>query len=278
MHAGDVMTLKAFVTAEGIGAGQGVEVRDGFVYLYGDADTGVIREFKVVDKPRLTLEPTGRLIRLTREGKDLVPHPTGLTWHEAYGTFIGDTVAGKGTIYHIDWQRALANGNLDHAVLNVCIDDAAVNGTRPEFVEVDNRWFIATSDYGNVDNAVRLYDPVRLSKASRTTERGVMVASYPCTPWVQNVHWLEDHGVLALVQNQIVGLRWRVTFVDGWSKQAFADARPVDFDLPDDELEGMSMIDGDMGVLMTSSSRTNTALFTLESRWRLRALRTASTD
>ena len=81
-------------------------------------------------------------------------------------------------------------------------------------------------------------------------------ASYPCTPWVQNVHWLADQGVFALAQNQIVGLRWRVTFLHGWSRQAFEQAWAVDFELPADELEGMSMVGPTRGILMSSSRQS----------------------
>ena len=114
------ITIDAVFTAEGIGAGQGVEYRDGMVYLYGDRhgdpDTGIIREFRLTDEPTLSLTPTGRDIVLTRGDRELISHPTGLTHHPDHGTFIGDTVSGKGVIYHIDWAVALEEGNLDNAV------------------------------------------------------------------------------------------------------------------------------------------------------------------
>ncbi len=58
---------------------QGVAVHDNRVYVYGDdynasPRVGVIREYD------LNLSPTGREVRLSRDGKPLIIHPTGLTW------------------------------------------------------------------------------------------------------------------------------------------------------------------------------------------------------
>ena len=75
-------------------------------------------------------------------------------------------------IYRFDWPRMWADGNLDHAVLDDIDDDAAVQGCRPEFVRHDDRWLLATADYGQVRNAVRLYDPALLAGAKSTSERG----------------------------------------------------------------------------------------------------------
>ena len=73
---------------------------------------------------------------------------------------------------------------------------------------------MATADYGNKANEVRLYDPARLAKAKKTSEPGVVVKKFTCSPWVQNLHWIPSKGVLVLIQNQIEGRRWRFTFVD----------------------------------------------------------------
>jgi len=245
-------------TAQRVGAGQGVFVRDDFLYLYGDAETGIIREYDLAAARAGRLEPTGRDILLTRDGEDLASHPTGLTWHPEYGTLLGDTVNRQGAIYHLDWDRALADGDLDDAVLHVIRDDAAVNGTRPEFVRVDGRWLVATSDYGDMDNAVRLYDPVRLLEVDRTSEEGVLVAEYPCGPFVQTLHWIDDLGTLVLVQNQVAGLRYRFTFarLDGPGR----DLRscPV-LDLPglEDELEGFALLGGGRAVMFSAWPEDN---------------------
>ncbi len=133
----------------GLGAVQGVSFHDGKVYLYGDVwnaepRVGVIREYSA------DYCPTNRVVWLRKDNQPLLLHPTGLTWSNRWGTFVGDTVEQKGVIYHLDWERALAEGNLNHAVLDVIDDDAAVNGSRPEFVKFQGREYIATADYGEV--------------------------------------------------------------------------------------------------------------------------------
>ncbi|MGB0717027.1 MAG: hypothetical protein ACPGXK_14185 [Phycisphaerae bacterium] len=245
-------------TVRGLGAGQGVEVRDGFVYLYGDADTGVIREFRSRAHAdyRQRLTPTGRSIRLTRGGRDVIGHPTGLTFHPAFGTVLGNTVNGVGTIYFLDWEQALADGHLDRSILHVVKDDAAVNGTRPEFVEFDGRWYVATSDYGASGNEIRLYDPTVLRRVNRTSEEGVLQHSWSCTPWVQNLYWHGSDKHLMLVQNQIEGLRWRLTVL-AMTPDGPEEMQVVDLDDYDDELEGFHLLSRDDALFYTSSREGN---------------------
>ena len=100
---------------------------------------------------------------------------------------------------------------MDHAVLNEAVDDLAVQGCRPMYVRVGERWLIATSDYGPGPNFVRFYDPKLLATCARTSEAGVMVRKVPCGPWVQNICWVEKSGTLVVVQNVIEGRRWRLT-------------------------------------------------------------------
>ena len=126
------------ITDQSLGAVQGVVVRDGKVYAYGDVFSakprvGVMREYD------LELKPTGRVVWLRRDEKPLILHPTGLTWDQRLGTFLGDTVLKKAVIYRLDWARAWQDGNLDHAVRDVIDDDAATNGCRPTFVSVAGR-------------------------------------------------------------------------------------------------------------------------------------------
>ena len=257
------------LTIGNLGAAQGVEVRDGRIYAYGDADTGVIVELRLVDADPDRLVPTGRVLRLTRDGEDLLPHPTGLTHHPALGTWIGDTVNQNGTIYKIDWERAWRDGNLDHAVLHVVEDDAAVNGTRPEFVEYDGRWVIATSDYGDVGNEVRLYDPEALLRAERTSEPGVEIAAFPCGAFVQTLFWADAWNAVVLVQNQIAGRRWRLTPVTAWSERAFAEAVSFDGITRPGELEGFHVLklrgaDAAAAVFVTAHGEDNVWLGSAE--------------
>jgi hypothetical protein len=208
------------ITDAGLGAVQGVVVRDGRVYAYGDVfqanpRVGVIREYTEM------LEPTGRVVWLRRGGKPLIVHPTGLTWHDHWGTFLGDTVKSPvdparslAIIYRLDWDRAWKEGNLDGAVLKVIDDDAAVNGCRPEFVAVAGRALLATADYGEIRPEIRLYDPQALIAAGRSSAPRVIVHRILAGPLTQNLHWDAGSGVLTCVQNVIAGHGWRLDALD----------------------------------------------------------------
>lgn len=236
----------ATMTVPGVGAGQGVFVHRGFVYLFGDAETGVIREFTWSPEARYELTPTGRDIVLTRDGVDIAPHPTGLTYHPDFGYLLGDTVRQTGIIFHIDFDRALADGNLDQAVLNTTIDDLAVNGTRPEFVTLGGEVLVATADYGDVDNEVRLYRPAALLKASRTSGEGVLAEAWPAGAFVQSLRWLPGdaesggEGTLVLVQNMTAGQGYRLTPTVLGTRDDLRDFPPYDMAETQRELEGFA--------------------------------------
>ncbi len=156
------------VTDEKLGACQGIAVRDGRIYAYGDVHSarprvGIIREYD------MDLKPTGREVWLRRADRPLILHPTSLTWDPHWGTLLGDTVNKKATIYRLDWERAWNEGDVDHAVLDTIDDDAAINGCRPTFVSVSGRTLIATADYGDVHPEIRLYDPELLLKSRRSS-------------------------------------------------------------------------------------------------------------
>jgi hypothetical protein len=245
------------LTVPGIGAGQGVELRDGRVYLYGDSTTGVIREYDVVGN--VSLNYTGRQIQLTAGGRDLVPHPTGLTVAPGLPTLLGNTVSEQGTILIIDWARALANGTLDGAVQATITDDLAGNGSRPEYVRVGSRWLVASADYGPLGNEVRLYDPEQLKTAVRTSDPGVLIARFRCSPWVQSLHWLDSPGRLVLVQNTQSGLGWRLTVVDlALSISSGSQVVTLTTDLsPQSELEGFHVVAPERGLFVTSAATSN---------------------
>jgi hypothetical protein len=250
------------LTMDGLGAMQGVSFHDGKVYLYGDVydanpRVGVIREYDADYKP------TGRVVWLRREDKPLLRHPTGLTWHDKWGAFLGDTVKGKSVIYRFDWKKAWADGNLDHAVLDIIDDDAAVNGGRPEFVRLRDTDYLATADYGDVRPEVRLYDPEKMLQAKRTSAPGVVVHRVLCGPFNQNLHWDADKGELTCVQNVIAGRGWRLDVLD--LAKAVADGRASGPGVrvrmltfpPHDELEGYRPLDGKRGLFVTSMVKDN---------------------
>jgi hypothetical protein len=267
-------------TCEGLGACQGASLHDGFVYLYGDlyqkdhqSGPGVIRQysFDKDDRGIPHLKDTGLEILLVRHGQNIINHPTGLTWNPTFGTYLGNTVTKtkKGTIYHLNWTQMLIDRNLDNAILNVTDDDLAVQGCRPEFVRHDDRWLLATADYGQTRNAVRLYDPTLLASANSTSQSSVLVEQFPCTPWIQQLHWIDPPGLLLIIQNQIEGRRWRLTPAYLWQPGAAADFRsvpPYD-EIPDPtELEGFTMIDREYCVLVTSSQKENVTIARLKMR------------
>lgn len=257
-----VVDQASAATDANLGAGQGVVVRDGKLYAYGDVwganpRVGVIREYD------LDLHPTGRAVWLRRDGKPLILHPTGLTWDARFGTFLGDTVNKKATIYRLDWERAWRDGNLDSAVLDAVEDDAAVNGCRPEFVRVGGRTLLATADYGDVRPEIRLLDPEALLRAKRTSAPGVVVHRVLAGAWNQNLNWDPETGRLVCVENVIEGRGWRLDTLD--LERAVADGRAdgpgvrvgrVTFD-PHDELEGYCRLDRSRVLFITSGRSGN---------------------
>ena len=256
-------------TDVGLGAAQGVVIRDGKVYAYGDVHdaaprVGVIREYN----PDLT--PTGRVVWLRRGGQPLIPHPTGLTWNDRWGTFLGDTVAGKAVIYRLDWNQAWRDGNLDAAVLAVVPDDVAINGCRPVFVTLGGRTLLATADYGDIRPEVRLYDPEAMLAAGRTSAPGVVVHRLLCGSFNQNLHWDDGTARLICIQNVVAGRGWRLDSID--LARAIADGR-VDgpgvrvsrMTFPaHDELEGYWPLGGKRSLFAIARRRDNLLVAAVE--------------
>ena len=259
------MLLTREITIDSLGACQGISYQKGKIFLYGDREVGMIREYKMLGD---SLVDQHHEIKLTRNGQDVINHPTGMAVHGQLPVFIGNSIRlnAEGTqwravIYQVNWQGLQKTGTLDGNLLNTIEDDACIQGTRPEYVKYHNQWYVATADYGNKGNEVRLYDPEKLSRCKKTSEPGVLVKKFACTPWVQNLHWLNDKGVLVLIQNQIEGRRWRFTYVDlarsldSGSMQVISQ---VDIDKRQDELEGFSFLNNSTkGIAVTSSKKNN---------------------
>ena len=252
-------------TCDGLGRCQGASEHDGFLWLYGDAEpNGVIRQYAVEHDQRgdAHVRYTGLQIDLTVHGVNVINHPTGLTWNPEFGCYLGNTITRtkSGTLYHLDWPRMLIDRTLDHAILNVTADDLAVQGCRPEFVRHDDRWLLATADYGSVGNAVRLYDPTAMATARRSGEPGVLVRQFPCGPFVQQLHWIDSRSLLMVIQNQIEGRRWRLLPADPWLTPDLRTVPPYDALPRPDELEGFSLLDPGHCVLVTSGRRDNVTI------------------
>lgn len=268
-------------TIPGVGACQGVFIHEDSIWMYGDKnDKGVIkrlewagpeaesgpklidpretydlklyRDYSVKERPGLKLDP------------EPIPHPTGLTHHEDFGTFIGNTVNKKGTIFHIVWWGFKQSGSLDTWILNATEDDLATNGTRPEFVHWNGRWLIATADYGDKNNKLRFYDPEKLAKAAKTSDPGVLVAEFSCGPFVQSMHWIDEENTLVLAQNQTAGLKYRLTLLKfGEGKVAPKVERIIDLDYPEDELEGFGIVAPGWAVMTSAMREGNVSII----RW-----------
>jgi hypothetical protein len=255
------------LTVDSLGACQGVSFIDNKVLLYGDREVGMIREYHVAED---SLAYSGREYRLTVDDKDVINHPTGIAYQPGQPVFIGNSIRlnaegtlWKAILYRVDWKGLKKKGTLDGNLLKTIEDDACVQGTRPEYVRYRNTWYVATADYGDQRNEVRLYDPEKLRNADKTSDPGVLFKKFSCGPWVQNLHWIPEKGVLVLIQNQIEGRRWRFTFLD--LEKSLAEGKAHILSTQDidksDELEGFTLLGQAPHGIAVTSSRTNNVHF-----------------
>jgi hypothetical protein len=259
------MTLKRETSVDSLGACQGISYQKGRIFLYGDREVGMIREFKLDHDSLVYLH---KEYQLTVKGQDVISHPTGIAYNGVGPTFMGNSVKmnpegtlWKTNIYCIDWNKLLQTHTLDASLLNTIDDDACIQGTRPEYVKYNGKWYVATADYGNHGNEVRLYDPEKLKSCKKTSEPGVLYKKFICTPWVQNLCWIANKEILVLIQNQIEGRKWRFTYLD-FKKSVETGKQQVlkviDIDQRQDELEGYTFIgSNNKGIAVTSSRKNN---------------------
>jgi hypothetical protein len=261
------MKINTAYTVDSLGACQGVSYQQGKIFLYGDREVGVIREYAIDHDSLVYLR---KEIKLTIDGKDVIGHPTGLAVHGEDPVFIGNSIrlnpegtSWKALIYCVDWKGLQKTGTLDGNLLNTIEDDTCIQGCRPEYVQYKNKWYVATADYGEKTNEVRLYDPAVLKTARKTSAKGVLYKKFSCTPWVQNLCWIPDKNLLLLVQNQIEGKKWRFTYVDlaksiGSGKSEVV--KVIDTDRPD-ELEGYAFSGSlNKGIAVSSSRKKNVTM------------------
>ena len=265
------LKLKREMTVDSLGACQGISNQNGRLFLYGDREVGMIREFKMNGD---SLVDQHKEYKLTVNGKDVINHPTGIAFNSFSPVFIGNSIrlnpegtSWKAVIYCVNWNGLLKTGTLDGNIINTIDDDACIQGTRPEYVKYKGKWFVATADYGNKKNEVRLYDPEVLKKVKKTSEPGVLCKKFECTPWVQNLFWIKNTNTLVLIQNQVEGRKWRFTFVDldksiETGKQVVLNVTETD---RADELEGFAFLDNlTQGIAVTSSKTKNVNLMWAE--------------
>jgi hypothetical protein len=234
------------------------------LFLYGDREFGMIREYALSGDSLVYLK---KEIALTEKGADVINHPTGIAWNGHSPTFIGNSIrldsAGtkwRAVIYCVNWNGLLNTGSLDGNLLNTIEDDACIQGTRPEYVQYKGKWYVATADYGNNGNEVRLYDAALLQHAKKTSEKGILVKKFTCTPWVQNLHWIPKKNILVLIQNQIEGRKWRFTYVDFIKSIETGTQQVLKVVETDraDELEGFTFLNNDAkGIAVTSARKNN---------------------
>jgi hypothetical protein len=258
------MVISHAYKIDSLGACQGISYQKGRIFLYGDREVGIVREF---EREGDSLKYLNREMKLTIDGKNVINHPTGIAYNGKDPVFMGNSIRlnkegtlWKAVIYCIDWEGLQRTGTLDNNLINTIEDDTCIQGTRPEYVQYKKKWYVATADYGNKANEVRLYDPALLKKAKKTSEPGVLFKKFTCTAWVQNLKWVPEKGILVLIQNQIEGRRWRFTYVD-LNKSIRSGKQEVikviDVDRPD-ELEGFTFLNSlNEGIGVTSSRRNN---------------------
>jgi hypothetical protein len=259
------MELQRSITVDSLGACQGISYQNGRIFLYGDREVGMVREFKMMKDSLVYLH---KEYKLTRNGQDVINHPTGLAYNGVGPTFMGNSTKlnpegtkWKTEIFCINWEGLLKTGTLDGNIINTIDDDACIQGARPEYVQYKNKWYVATADYGNNGNEVRLYDPEKLKNCKKSSEPGVLFKKFTCTPWVQNLKWVPSKGILVLIQNKIEGRQWQFTYID--LEKSIESGKQVVISQIDhigraDELEGFSFIGNDKkGIAVTSSRAAN---------------------
>jgi len=258
------MKIKKIQTIDSLGACQGISIQNGKYFLYGDREVGMIREFSLHGD---SLVYNHKECKLTLNGKNIINHPTGIAYNGGPFVFLGNSVRlnkegtqWKALIYRINWNKLWKTGTLDSSLLNTIEDDACIQGTRPEYVNYKGKEYIATADYGNHGNEVRLYDPEKLKNCKKTSEPGVLFKKFTCTPWVQNLFWLKNKGILVIIQNQIEGRKWRFSFVDleksiDEGKQILL--KEINIDEKNDELEGFAFRNSTEGIAVSSSRNKN---------------------
>jgi hypothetical protein len=266
------MKISRQFSIDSLGACQGISCQNGRIFLYGDRETGIVREFRLTNDSLIRMEDE---YQFTVNGKDVINHPTGIAYNNTGLTFIGNSVRlneegskWKAIIYCIDWEGFLKTRTLDGNLKKIIEDDACIQGTRPEYVKYKNKWYVATADYGNSRNEVRLYDPELLAKCTKTSKEGVLVQKFNCSPWVQNLHWVPELGWLILIQNQTEGRKWRFTILD---LEKSVDAgkekiiKVIDLNEKQDELEGFAFTGNDhtKAIAVTSSRIKNVSLLEL---------------
>lgn len=258
--------VKTF-TLDSLGACQGITRLNDSYFLYGDREVGVMREYSLTND---SLIYKGNQYKFTINGENIIKHPTGIAHSISMPTFVGNSIrqnaAGtvwKAFIYAINWERFLETKTLDGNLIKTIEDDACIQGCRPEYVSHKGELYLATADYGNNGNEVRLYHPDKLAKATKTSEKELLYRKFTCSPFVQNLHFIANKNILILIQNQIDGRRWRLSFLD--LQKSIDQGHEVVIKVIDtdkaDELEGFTFSANELkGIAVSSAKKENVSV------------------
>lgn len=83
-------------SVDSLGACQGVSRQNNTIFLYGDRETGMIREYKISGDSLVYLN---REMRLTQNDTDVINHPTGIAFHSDKPVFTGNSIRLKNQLY-----------------------------------------------------------------------------------------------------------------------------------------------------------------------------------
>jgi len=186
-----------------IGAGQGLQAIDDYIYIYGDADNGTIQEVN------RHMNPTGWMGEFSHNGTALINSPGGLAYKKNYPTFVGTSK----NLYHINWDIFYEDQDLDRALIKIISSEG--KRTKPEYVFYEDKWYVASTEYdADPENEVILMDPENLINAESINDEGVIVYRFPVSRFIQDIHWDIHSEELVLIQNVDKYRGWRLTSID----------------------------------------------------------------
>ncbi|MDQ2862299.1 MAG: hypothetical protein M3R50_01390, partial [Bacteroidota bacterium] len=116
------MSITHSYNIDSLGACQGASFQDGKVFLYGDREVGMIRQYQLAGD---SLTYTGHEMKLTLNDTDVINHPTGMAYHNKMPFFMGNSIRlnregtlWRAVIYCIDWKGLQRTGTLNGNLIN----------------------------------------------------------------------------------------------------------------------------------------------------------------
>lgn len=237
-------------TLEEIGAGQGIQVMENRLYVFGDAGVGKVVELD------MQLKKTGWIGFLTIGGVSFIYHPTGFAFQENHPVFIGSASG----LHQIDWDVFYEDGVLDRALVRTISSNGRF--TRPEYVYWQNDWYLATTQYDPAEqNEILILDPDALAVSNTLDDPGVIVERFYSSQFIQDLYWMEDEQELMLIQNIKRYSGWRLSKLD---LQSAVDKGNTDYSIREDrcilnptELEGYVVLDDGREIFVTGELENN---------------------